>query len=410
MKVGDTIRIVLLVVYIEIKACHGSSRARGFYKRLHNAKESLMSQSSEADNNDDDDSISLLQTQRHARSKFWPPWPFTMIRSKEEEAIQAAATREDDTPVSALGKAWSVSKRSARVAARNFQLVGSQLWFHLPPAAPPLLILACMPRTEQGVEEMTKRTIIPLLSNPFVRSMALSGATLAFLSWAHSELWRKRCLTPLPLAEPYRDINRAILPPFLPEAVNVCLLSNSATNHDSQPDEQEEVDTETRLPPQLQRHWKQFRDSAPKARTLKVSVQDWWAMRKVRQCERRNAARLAIYDELVALQKLKQTARRRKQLKHTKPDNDLGYALVTGASKGIGRALAVELARWEIPLILVARDADALVALAYDLETCYGIDCFVLPADLAQDSTAKRVYQSVRKAGLKVDVSIARLS
>jgi hypothetical protein len=166
-------------------------------------------------------------------------------------------------------------------------------------------------------------------------------------------------------------------------------------------------------------------------------------MRLVRQCERRNAHRLAIYDELVTLQALKnknktKSSHHQHHPQHYRRNNNnnnsktgassattgssgnssssssttdgLGYALVTGASKGIGRALAVELARWEIPLILVARDADALAALATDLETCYGIPCYVLPADLSHDGTAQRLYQTVQTAGLKVDVSLLRVA
>jgi short-subunit dehydrogenase len=79
---------------------------------------------------------------------------------------------------------------------------------------------------------------------------------------------------------------------------------------------------------------------------------------------------------------------------------------VTGASRGIGRAIAVELARWEIPLILVARDVERLTSLAYDLEACYGVKCCVLPADLSKPGAAERLYKITQDAGLKVDILI----
>jgi hypothetical protein len=170
-------------------------------------------------------------------------------------------------------------------------------------------------------------------------------------------------------------------------------------------------------------------------------------MRQVQKSERKNAHRLLIYDELLAIQTLKKKADRRHEhhqhqqrqrnndnnnnksnksntspssgepsssttdaASSKRPSNELGYALVTGASKGIGRAIAVELARWEIPLILVARDVDALVELACDIEACYGVSCCVLQADLARPETAQAIYQTVKDAGLKVDVSIGQLT
>ena len=71
--------------------------------------------------------------------------------------------------------------------------------------------------------------------------------------------------------------------------------------------EQGEEDKEF-LPPRLQRHCKQFREYAPKPRTLPAAVRGWKRMLKVRRCERHNVRRLAIFDELVALQTLKQKA------------------------------------------------------------------------------------------------------
>jgi uncharacterized protein len=84
----------------------------------------------------------------------------------------------------------------------------------------------------------------------------------------------------------------------------------------------------------------------------------------------------------------------------------LGYALVTGASRGIGRAIAVELARYDIPLILVARDQDKLMELSYDVETCYGVKCYVIPADLSQHGIAERIYETTKAAKVKVDFLI----
>lgn len=75
-------------------------------------------------------------------------------------------------------------------------------------------------------------------------------------------------------------------------------------------------------------------------------------------------------------------------------------------SSGIGRALAVELARYRIPLILVARDVTKLTKVAHDIEKYYNVPCRVLQADLSTPDCASRIHAATTEAGLKVDILI----
>jgi short-subunit dehydrogenase len=61
------------------------------------------------------------------------------------------------------------------------------------------------------------------------------------------------------------------------------------------------------------------------------------------------------------------------------------WALVTGASAGIGKAFAQELAARKINLILVARREKDLNELADSLKKEYGIEAMVAPVDLSKD-------------------------
>jgi hypothetical protein len=68
-----------------------------------------------------------------------------------------------------------------------------------------------------------------------------------------------------------------------------------------------------------------------------------------------------------------------------------GTALVTGGSAGIGREFCRQLAARGYDLIVVARDAARLHALARELDSANGVKVEVLPADLTRDEDVARV-------------------
>lgn len=83
-----------------------------------------------------------------------------------------------------------------------------------------------------------------------------------------------------------------------------------------------------------------------------------------------------------------------------------GYALVTGASAGIGSAFARELARRGHDLVLTARRADRLDQLAGELRASAGIDVRVLPCDLADPAAPAFLTGETARAGLAIDVLV----
>ncbi len=79
------------------------------------------------------------------------------------------------------------------------------------------------------------------------------------------------------------------------------------------------------------------------------------------------------------------------------------WALVTGASSGIGEELARQLAPQGAHLVLTARSRDKLSALADELGARHGIQTRVVVADLARPGGADELSRDVAALGVDVD-------
>jgi len=82
------------------------------------------------------------------------------------------------------------------------------------------------------------------------------------------------------------------------------------------------------------------------------------------------------------------------------------WALITGASAGIGVALANELAAGGTHLILTARRRDRLEELARTLGKQHGIRSAVIDADLRKPDAPEKIYEFTSRQGLAVDLLI----
>jgi short-subunit dehydrogenase len=82
------------------------------------------------------------------------------------------------------------------------------------------------------------------------------------------------------------------------------------------------------------------------------------------------------------------------------------YALITGASSGIGYELAKVFARNGFSLILVARNLGKLEAVAQELTRDHMTECHVISADLSLVSGVEEVYRRVHEKNLTVSVLV----
>jgi short-subunit dehydrogenase len=81
-------------------------------------------------------------------------------------------------------------------------------------------------------------------------------------------------------------------------------------------------------------------------------------------------------------------------------------ALITGASGGIGKELAVLFAKDGHDLVLVARSGDKLQRLAEDLTTRYGVSVKIMVKDLEDPEAAQQMVEELQRESITVDYLI----
>ena len=84
----------------------------------------------------------------------------------------------------------------------------------------------------------------------------------------------------------------------------------------------------------------------------------------------------------------------------------MAYALITGASKGIGKAIATELASRKIDLLLVARSAENLKVLGDDLSKKYGVKTALLAVDLSAENAPQQVFDWCTKENFSISILV----
>ncbi|HEU5366259.1 MAG TPA: SDR family NAD(P)-dependent oxidoreductase, partial [Hanamia sp.] len=70
----------------------------------------------------------------------------------------------------------------------------------------------------------------------------------------------------------------------------------------------------------------------------------------------------------------------------------MSYALITGASKGIGRAIAFELAKNNYDLLLTARSLDLLKEVSEEIQKIYPVLVHSIALDLSENNAPQKLY------------------
>lgn len=86
--------------------------------------------------------------------------------------------------------------------------------------------------------------------------------------------------------------------------------------------------------------------------------------------------------------------------------NKKGYALITGASGGIGFALAKKFAAAGYNLLLTARNGDKLNANKNLIEKEYNVDVEIFISDLANENSPSSIYSFAKENNLSVSILV----
>ncbi len=86
--------------------------------------------------------------------------------------------------------------------------------------------------------------------------------------------------------------------------------------------------------------------------------------------------------------------------------HDRPWALVTGASAGIGREFCRQLAARGYSLVLLARREDRLRSLAEELASAHGTTCQVVTVDLADPEACDAIMEALDEAGVSVEMLV----
>jgi short-subunit dehydrogenase len=85
---------------------------------------------------------------------------------------------------------------------------------------------------------------------------------------------------------------------------------------------------------------------------------------------------------------------------------DKRYAVITGASKGIGKSIAIALAKRGYHLLLIARSGDELNRLSQEIGIQFNVEVNTLAIDLAQPEAAKKVSEWINQQQYRIAVLV----
>ncbi|OLY90859.1 hypothetical protein SAMN05444008_11792 [Cnuella takakiae] len=82
------------------------------------------------------------------------------------------------------------------------------------------------------------------------------------------------------------------------------------------------------------------------------------------------------------------------------------YALITGASEGLGKALALECAERGIPMVLVALPGSGLAHTANFIQNHFGVVAHAIETDLSEEANCFALHRQVQGLGCRIGILV----
>lgn len=86
------------------------------------------------------------------------------------------------------------------------------------------------------------------------------------------------------------------------------------------------------------------------------------------------------------------------------------WAIVTGASKGIGKSYAYELAKRGLNLVLIARSQGLLMEISKDIEDKYQVTVEIIVGDMSQEDILRKIKEGVKGKDIGILVNNAGIN
>jgi len=85
--------------------------------------------------------------------------------------------------------------------------------------------------------------------------------------------------------------------------------------------------------------------------------------------------------------------------------NENQIALITGASRGIGKAIAIDLAQNGIDVVITGRNTTRLSKINDELKN-YGVNSYFISADLSNDFGIDKIIEFLKESNLSINILV----